>query len=186
MGELDELLTARLRMRRWRGCDREPLAAINCDPFVMEHFPAPLTRAQSDELIAEIESHFERHSYGLWALQERTSGELIGFTGLEVVTFQARFTPAVEIGWRLARSAWGHGYASEAALAAPGAGFERAGLDQVVSFTALANERSQAVMRRIGMSHDRSDDFEHPGVPPLHSLSRHMLFRITAAEWARR
>lgn len=186
MAELEELLTARLRMRRWRDSDREPLAAINCDPLVMEHFPAPLTRAQSDELIAEIESHFERHGYGLWALQERTSGELLGFTGLEVVSFQARFTPAVEIGWRLARAAWGHGYASEAAVAALGDGFERAGLDQVVSFTALANGRSQAVMRRIGMSRDPAEDFEHPGVPPLHSLSRHMLYRITAAEWAAR
>lgn len=186
MGELDELLSARLRMRRWRDSDREPLAAINCDPLVMEHFPAPLTREQSDGLIADIESHFERHGYGLWALEELASGELIGFTGLEVVSFQARFTPAVEIGWRLARSAWGCGYASEAALTALGAGFDRAGLDQIVSFTALVNERSQAVMQRIGMSHDRSDDFEHPSVPPLHSLSRHVLYRVTAAEWAQR
>jgi ribosomal-protein-alanine N-acetyltransferase len=170
-------------MRRWTGTDREPFAALNADPQVMEHFPAPLSRAESDALIDRIEARFDESGFGLWALEVAATGEFIGFAGLSVARFQAHFTPAVEIGWRLARSAWGHGYATEAALRALGYAFDDAHIDEVVSFTSVLNVRSQAVMRRIGMSRDPSGDFEHPLVPEGHRLRRHVLYRITAVRW---
>jgi RimJ/RimL family protein N-acetyltransferase len=104
-----ELSTERLRLRRWRGEDRAPFAELNADPEVMEFFPAPLSRKESEALIERIESGFERHGFGLWALEPLGSGELVGFAGLAVPGFEAHFTPAVEVGWRLARRAWGNG-----------------------------------------------------------------------------
>lgn len=149
----------------------------------MEHFPGLLSRRESDELIERIEAGFEANGYGLWALELRASGELLGFTGLAMTTFDAPFTPAVEIGWRLARTAWGKGYATEAAQAALGFGFEEVGLSEIVSFTTVANARSRAVMDRIGMSHDAAEDFDHPGIPAGHPQRRHVLYRI-AAPWS--
>ncbi len=175
-----ELLSERLRLRRWRPEDSESFAALNADPAVMEHFPAPLDRGASDALIATIEADFERHGFGLWALEPREGGELLGLTGLEVPSFEAHFTPAVEIGWRLARPAWGYGFASEAAAAALSYGFDELGLDQVVSFTAVGNARSRAVMERLGMSRDPREDFDHPSLPAGHPLERHVLYRISA------
>src|SRR6185295_13487217 len=136
------LETQRLKLRRWSGDDREPFAELNRDAEVMEHFPAVLTSAQSDDLIEAIEAGFEVHGFGLWALELRESGEFIGFAGLAVPGFEAHFTPAVEVGWRLARSAWGKGYATEAGRAALAFGFERAGLDEIVAFTTVGNQRS--------------------------------------------
>ena len=150
---------------------------MNADPEVMEHFPATLTPDESDAAIDRIEAHFEEHGFGLWALQIAETGQFIGFTGLAVPGFEAHFTPAVEIGWRLARPAWGHGYASEAARRALAAAFTTYGLAKVVSFTSVDNIRSQAVMRRIGMTHDPADDFDHPRLPPGHRLQRHVLYR---------
>ncbi|UBU16574.1 GNAT family N-acetyltransferase [Nonomuraea gerenzanensis] len=170
--------TERLIMRRWREADREPFAAMNADPEVMEHFPAPLTRAQSDELVDKIEAQFDRLGYSLWALEVRESGEFIGFTGLALQTFEAPFLPAVEIGWRLARPAWGHGYAIEAARRAARYAFEQAGLDGIISMTAVSNVRSQAVMRRLGMTRDPAEDFDHPRVPEDSPLRRHVLYRL--------
>lgn len=144
----------------------------------MEHFPAPLTRAQSDELVERIEAGFEEHGFGLWALEARERGEFIGFTGLAVPGFEAHFTPAVEVGWRLARSAWGNGYATEAGRAALSFGFERAGLEEIVSLTTAGNERSRAVMERLGMSRDPADDFDHPTIAPGHPQRPHVLYRI--------
>ena len=160
-----------------------PFAALNSDPVVMEHFPEPLTRAESDVFVDRIEERFESQGFGLWALEvvdpERPV-EFIGYTGLNPPSFEAHFTPAIEVGWRLARTAWGHGYASEAALAAVRHGFEVSGLDEIVSFTTIANVRSQAVMRRIGMTHDPSDDFDMPTLPVTHPMRRHVLYRLRA------
>lgn len=181
----EELLTARLRLRRWREEDREPFAAINADERVMELLAGTLTRARSDAFLEEMEAHFDAHGYGLWALELRESGELIGLTGLNTVAFEAHFTPAVEVGWRLAHLFWGHGYASEAAGAALRFGFERAGLEEIVSMTSVPNVRSQAVMRRVGMHRDRGDDFVHPLARPKY-LQRHVLYRLRAEEWAAR
>jgi RimJ/RimL family protein N-acetyltransferase len=153
-------------------------AAINSDPAVMEHFPGTLTREQSDGLVERIEAGFEANGFGLWALEVRASGEFIGFTGLDVPEFEADFMPAVEVGWRLGRSAWGNGYATEAARAAVSFGSEEVGLDEIVSFTTVANQRSRAVMERLGMSHDPADDFEHPSLPPGHPQRPHVLYRL--------
>jgi ribosomal-protein-alanine N-acetyltransferase len=172
-----ELEAARLRLRRWREEDREPFAAINADPRVMEFFLAPLSPRESDELLERIEAGFEMHGFGLWALEPRDGGDLLGFTGLAVPEFESRFTPAVEVGWRLAAPAWGHGYATEAARAALDFGFERVGLEEIVSFASDVNLRSRAVMERLGMSHDPADDFDHPGIRAGNPLRRHVLYR---------
>ncbi len=155
---------------------------MNGDLEVMEHFPEPLSHEESDALVKRIEAGFEANGFGLWALEVRGSGEFIGFTGLAVPGFEAHFTPAVEVGWRLARSAWGLGYATEAATAALEFGFGEAGLSEVVSFTSIGNTRSRAVMERIGMTHDPDDDFDHPDLPEGDPLRRHVLYRITVGD----
>ncbi len=163
-----------------------PFAKLNSDPEVMEHFPARLSSAQSEDLIEAIEAEFEVNGFGLWALELRESGEFIGFTGLSVPAFEAHFTPAVEVGWRLARSAWGEGYATEAGRAALAFGFEQAGLDEIVAFTTTGNQRSRAVMERLGMSHDSADDFDHPRIPAGNPQRRHVLYRQVPARSNRR
>jgi ribosomal-protein-alanine N-acetyltransferase len=174
-----ELRTGRLVLRPWRPADRAPFAALNADPEVMRHFPAPLSRAESDALADLIEEWMARDGWGLWAVEvPGTRGGFIGFTGLARATFEAHFTPAVEIGWRLARSAWGHGYATEAAGAAAAFAFGTLGLEELVSFTAVGNERSRAVMRRLGMTHDPAEDFDHPLVAAGDPLRRHVLYRL--------
>ena len=140
------LTTDRLLLRRWRDDDREPFAALNADPVVMEFFPSTLTRAASDALVDRIEQHFDEHGFGLWAVEVTAGAPFIGFVGLSVVPFDAHFTPAVEVGWRLAREHWGRGYATEGARAALAFAFGDIGLAEVVSFTAVANRRSRAVM----------------------------------------
>lgn len=177
---MDELETERLVLRRWRDSDREPFAALNADPEVRRYFPDLLTREQSDASVDRIEAAFERDGFGLWALEVRDRGEFIGFTGLAPVDFEAHFTPAVEIGWRLARDAWGNGYATEAALRVVDDAFGRLGFDEIVSFTAIDNAPSRAVMERIGMSHDPAEDFDHPKLPLDHPLCRHVLYRLRA------
>ena len=150
----------------------------------MEHFPAPLSRPESDALIDEFEHRFDPRGFGLWALERRDNGEFIGFTGLAAVPWTAHFTPAIEVGWRLAPEAWGHGYATDAAREAVRFGFEDAGLDEIVSFTVPANVRSRSVMERLGMTHDPLDDFDHPRLPMGHPLRRHVLYRLDHARWA--
>ncbi len=112
-----------------------------------------------------------------------TDGAFLGVTGLSRPSFEAPFTPAVEVGWRFAREAWGHGYATEAAKAAVEFGFETLGLREIVSFTVPANERSWRVMERLGMKRDPVDDFEHPRLPEGHPLRRHFLYRLRASDW---
>jgi RimJ/RimL family protein N-acetyltransferase len=177
-----EVLTERLLLRRWRPQDREPFAAMNADPEVMEHFSELLSRRQSDALVDSIEAGFERRGFGFWALELRESGEFVGFTGLAVPRFEAHFTPAIEVGWRLARQAWGNGYATEAGRASLAQGFERHGLAEIVSFTSARNLRSQAVMARLGMSHDPADDFDHPLLAADDPLRRHVLYRVRRPE----
>ena len=170
------LRTDRLVMRGWRETDREPYAAMNADPRVMEHFPGTMSRPESDAHVDAIAEHFARRGYGLWAVEVPGEAEFIGFVGLNVPRFEAHFTPAVEVGWRLVPESWGHGYATEAAREAVRFGFEDAGLAEIVSFTAPANERSQAVMRRLGMT--LHGHFEHPRVPAGHPVRPHVVYRI--------
>jgi ribosomal-protein-alanine N-acetyltransferase len=178
--------TERLILRRWREEDREPFAALNADPLVMEFFPEPLSRAASDELVDRIEADFVRLGFGLWAVEIAGVAEFVGFVGLSEPTFTAHFTPAVEVGWRLARAFWGYGYASEAAAASVAFGFGSARLDEIVSFCVPENRRSRRVMERLGMTNDAADDFDHPRVPIGHRCRRHVLYRLERAEWAER
>jgi RimJ/RimL family protein N-acetyltransferase len=173
-----ELRTSRLRLRQWHDDDLESLAALNADPEVMRYFPETMTRAASDELAARQRALIDERGWGLWALEAETG--FVGFVGLSEPRFDAHFTPAVEVGWRLARRAWGFGYATEAARAAVDHGFARLGLREIVSFTTVRNEPSRRVMERLGMTHDPADDFDHPLLPAGHPLRRHVLYRLRA------
>jgi len=178
-----EIETARLLLRRSRDADREPFARMNADPVVMEHFPARLSREESDRFLANIKAHFERHGFGLWAAELRATGEFIGFVGLAVPGFEAPFTPCVEIGWRLDAAHWGRGLATEGAGAVLRHAFEVLGLEEIVSFTVPANMRSRRVMEKLGMTHDALDDFDHPSLPALHPMRRHVLYRLGRGTW---
>lgn len=176
-----EFETERLRARRWRDGDREPFAALNADARAMAHFPAPLSRAQSDALVDRIEAGFDERGWGLWAVEERASGAFIGFVGLSIPRPDLPFSPCVEIGWRLARAFWRRGYATEAARGALRVGFERLALPEIVSFTAAPNLPSEAVMMRLGMVADGT--FEHPGMAAGHPLRLHTLYRLSREVW---
>ncbi|MCD5994781.1 GNAT family N-acetyltransferase [Pseudomonas sp. CDFA 602] len=178
-----KLDSARLLMRQWRDDDLPEFAAMCADPHVMRYFPEPLSRLESAALIGRIRGHFAELGFGLWALERKDNGAFIGFTGLNVVSFEDRFTPAVEICWRLAREHWGLGFASEAAWTVLGCGFERLKLDEIVSLTAVCNEPSQKVMQAIGMHHAVSDDFDHPLLPQGQPLRPHVLYRINRQQW---
>ena len=170
--------TERLLLRQWRHEDREPFARLNADPEVMEFFPAPLSRAESDAAADGNERQIEEHGWGLWAVEVVATGEFIGFTGLWQVPDDYPFVPAVEVGWRLARSNWGQGFATEAALAAVEFGFRDLRLDEIVSMTSVGNLRSRRVMEKLGLTHDPADDFDHPRIPEGHPLRRHVLYRV--------
>lgn len=172
------MLTRRLRLRQWSDTDLEPLAALNADPVVMRHFPTTLAPAESAAMLDRMRSRLAEEGWGLWALEIRNTGEFIGLTGLAIPRFDADFTPAVEVGWRLARRSWGQGYATEAARAAVAYGFDELELDEIVSFTTVANLASRAVMERLGMTHDSADDFDHPLLAEHHPLRRHVLYRL--------
>lgn len=173
-----QIETDRLLLRTWRAADREPFALMNQDPAVMEYFPAVLSRNESDALADRIKDHFARHGFGLWAAELRGSGEFIGFVGLSVPRFEAAFMPCVEVGWRLRRSFWGQGLASEGARAAVQFAFDGLLLKEVASFTVPANLRSRRVMEKLGMSHDPADDFDHPLIAEGHPMRRHVLYRL--------
>jgi RimJ/RimL family protein N-acetyltransferase len=175
------LNTSRLTMRRWRSSDLEPFAAMNADPEVMRYFPAPLDRAASDAFVARIESRFDERGYGLWALEVSATGVFIGFTGLNPMPDGVPGTGGTEVGWRLARSAWGQGYATEAGRAALELAFNSAGLPEVWSLTAEVNAPSIAVMRRLGLSYVTTA--LHPALDPTSELAPHVFYRIRAAEY---
>jgi RimJ/RimL family protein N-acetyltransferase len=177
-GRGPELRTERLVLRRWRDADREPFAAMNADSVVMEFLPRVLTRAESDDFVDRIEAAFEERGWGLWAVEVVERGAFAGFVGLWPADFEAHFTPAVEIGWRFAAPFWGQGYAPEAARAVLQFGFEQLGLQEIVSFTAVINERSQRVMQKIGMTSDPAEQFDHPRPDVPERLRRHVLYRI--------
>jgi RimJ/RimL family protein N-acetyltransferase len=173
----DRLETARLVLRRWTDADRAPFAAMNADPEVMRFFPGTLSAQQSDALADSIDAGFAHNGFGLWAVQVREGSPFIGFTGLAPLNPLVPYA-GIEVGWRLARSAWGQGYATEAARASIAYGFDVAGLPEIVSVTAEVNAPSRAVMRRLGMVHDPAEDFDHPVLPEGSPLRRHVLYRL--------
>jgi RimJ/RimL family protein N-acetyltransferase len=177
-----EPTTGRLRMRRGRASDRAPFAAMNADPDVMRYFPALLDRAASDASIDAWMAAFDERGWSNWAVETRAGGEFIGFVGLSIPKRVLPFSPCVEVGWRLDKAFWGRGYATEAAEEALRIGFEAIGLEEIVSFTTLANRRSRAVMERIGMR-DAHEDFDYPTIPEGHPLRPHCLYRLGRAAW---
>jgi RimJ/RimL family protein N-acetyltransferase len=181
---IPRITTARLLLREWQPQDRAPFARLNADPRVAEHLGNLLDRAESDALLDQFVARWAVDGYGVWAVERLDDGAFLGFTGLSPVLFNAPFAPATEIEWRLVPEAWGRGYATESARAALQFGFESRGLEDVVSFTVPANVRSRAVMERLGMTRDPSDDFDHPGLPPGHKLRRHVLYRLSREGWA--
>jgi RimJ/RimL family protein N-acetyltransferase len=175
-GRFDRLQTDRLVLRRWQDSDREPFAALNGDPETMRYFPATLDRAASDAMIDRIEAGFDRRGYGLWALEVVATGEFIGFTGLNPMPDGVPGAGGTEVGWRLARGAWHQGYATEAARAALGVAFDGAGMPEIWSMTAILNEPSQAVMRRLGLTEVAR--FDHPNVPAGHPIQPHVTYHL--------
>jgi len=175
--------TQRLLLRPWRDEDREPFAVMNADPQVMEHFPGVMSRDASDALVDRIQEHWAELGWGLWAVEVPEVAPFIGFVG--IARQDAPGWPVVEVGWRLARPFWGRGYATEGAEQALAFGFGTLDLGEIFSFTVPQNTRSRAVMERIGLHHDPPDDFDHPRVDAAHypQLVRHVLYRITQAEW---
>jgi RimJ/RimL family protein N-acetyltransferase len=172
-----DLRTGRLRLRAWRDADRDVFARLNADPRVMQYFPAPLTRHESDGLADRLARHVEAHGWGLWAVEVDGVAPFAGFVGLGRPRFEAHFTPCIEIGWRLAAEYWGRGYATEGGHAALEFGFGDLALPEIVSFTTETNTPSRRVMERLGMTRDPADDFDHPGLPAGHRLRRHVLYR---------
>ena len=173
--------TERLMLREWRDDDRAPFAAMSADPAVMEFLRAMPTRAACDQWIDYQIAHQVEHGFCLWAVENSATGTFLGAVGLLRVNFDAPFTPAVEIGWRLAREAWGRGIATEAAQAALAFGFDRLGLGEIVAYAAAANQASQNVMRKLGMIRDQASDFDHPRVPPDSPLRREVFYRMARA-----
>lgn len=172
-----QLRTERLLLRQWRDEDLWDFVAMNADPEVMEHFVAPLTAEQSAEMMGRQQSLLDAGHPALFAVELWATGTFIGFIGLSTPSFAAPFTPCVEVGWRLVRSEWGHGYATEGADAALKYGFVTLGLPEIVSFTSAGNARSRAVMERLKMTYDPADDFDHPSLPADHPLTPHVLYR---------
>jgi RimJ/RimL family protein N-acetyltransferase len=180
--------TERLILRNWEDRDRELFHRINSDEQVMEFFPFRRDRAATDAKMDEFRTWIAKDGYGFTAAEIVATGECIGFIGL-FDTDHLPFLPAgtFEIGWRLAPEFWGKGYVTEAAEAWLAYGFETLGLGEIISFAVADNRRSIAVMERLGMSADPASDFDHPGVPDSHpALKRHVLYRLSRADWEQR
>lgn len=150
---------------------------MNADVRVMEHYPAPLSRPQSDAFVATVDATWAQHGFGLWVIERRDDTAFLGYAGLWPVPESVPVRPRVEVGWRLAAEHWGRGYATEAARAALSFAFVDLGLDEVVSFTSTSNTRSIAVMQRLGMTRDPDGDFDHPALPGGHRLRPHLVYR---------
>jgi RimJ/RimL family protein N-acetyltransferase len=180
---IPRLATARLLLREWHERDREPFAALNADPRVAEFLGKPMDRAASDALVDRIVGHWASDGHGQWAVERVEDGRFLGFVGLTAPSFETAFTPCVEVGWRLAAASWGHGYATEGARAALRFGFDDLKLDEIVSFTTVANVRSRAVMERLGMTCDPADDFDHPRIAVGNPLRPHVLYRLARDAW---
>ncbi len=174
------LETSRLILREWRDTDVAPFAKLNANQRVMQHLPGTLSYEESAQMVKRIKTHFEKHGFGLWAVEIKDEQQFAGFIGLSVPKFTAHFTPCVEIGWRLDLPFWNQGYASEGARAALEFGFTQRHLNEIVSFTVPANGASRRVMEKIGMSY--IENFDHPTMAEDHPLKKHVLYRITRME----
>ena len=170
------LSTERLGLRKWKDSDIESFAMMNGDEDVMKFFPKTLSHSETLEMVERIKSHFDRHNFGLYVVEEKLTKQFIGFTGFSIPQFDAFFTPCVEIGWRLKKEFWGRGLATEAANACLKYGFETLNFDKIVSFTSVLNITSEKLMKRIGMT--LIGNFEHPNIEKNNPLCRHVLYQI--------
>lgn len=180
---LNKFESDRLILRSWNSSDVEPFLAMNQDDRVVEFLAGKMTKAQVEDFIFQANDHIEKYGFGLWALELKENGKLIGFTGLKYQDFAASFLPAFEIGWRLAFEYWGKGLAFEAAQKNLAIAFDEFKLDHLVSFTAVKNLRSQKLMQKIGMKRDLNGDFLHPKLAKNHHLSKHVLYRIARQDY---
>jgi RimJ/RimL family protein N-acetyltransferase len=170
------IATDRLVLRPAVDTDRDAIAAMNGDARVGAWLGGVRSRAESDAFVDRVQAHEAEHGFGFWVVECKTSGRVVGMTGVWWVPSEMKMPPAVEIGWRFHPEAWGQGYATEAAKAALSYGFETLRLPEVIAFTARTNLASQSVMRRIGMSHDMARDFDHPGLAESDPLRAHVVF----------
>jgi RimJ/RimL family protein N-acetyltransferase len=178
--------TERLLLRRWTARDRAPFAALNGDAAVMRHMLRALTPLESDAMILRFEDRWQSDGVGFAVAERSADAAFVGMVGLSRLRLPELGPPidgALEVGWRLAPAYWGRGYATEAARAWLGYGFDRLGMDEIVAITSAANLPSQAVMRRLGMRPDPARSFEHPALPPGDPLSPHLLFAIGRDAW---
>lgn len=170
--------TSRLLLRRWKASDLEPFSDMGQDPEVMRHFPKYLTREECETMIRDrIEAHFDRYGFGLWAVERIDDSLFLGFVGLAHVSYACPIEDKVEIGWRLARHAWGRGFAYEAASAAMQFGFEQLALDQIVAMTVVGNQRSRHLMEKLGMARVPELDFDHPWIEEGHLVRPQIVYR---------
>jgi RimJ/RimL family protein N-acetyltransferase len=179
----DHLDSKRLILRTWEEGDREPYFRLASDPVVMQYLGSPATREEADAWINRHRAQLTELGFAYWAVELRETRQLIGAVGLSRVRYEAHFTPAVGVGWRLAQEFWGHGYASEAAEAVLRYGFEKLQLEHIVAVTVPANIRSQQVMQRLGMNRSIEDEFDHPRLPEGHPLRRCVLCRMSRQDW---
>ena len=182
MIQIIEPKTERLQLRQWKSSDRAPFAAMSADPQVMEYFTDTLSRSESDAIVDKCQSLIAEKGWGVWAVELIDSKEFIGIIGLHIPSADLPSSPCVEILWRVARSHWGYGYATEAATAALKVGFEQLGLQEIVSFAVLSNHRSRAVMEKLNMN-DSCEIFEHPDVPASSHLRKHCVYKISRKAW---
>ncbi len=176
------LETERLILRDWKDEDIAPFARMNADPIVMEYFPRRLDEKATARLVGRFQDHFEKHGYGPYAIELKKTGEFIGFVGLHDVEFQAAFTPATEIAWRLDYGHWGQGYATEAARAVLDLAFNQLSLKEIVAFAVYDNEAAIHIMEKLGMKRDPKGDFDYPALAADHPLSKCVLYRLTAKD----
>lgn len=176
--------TDRIILREWQENDLKPFTKLNADPLIMEYFPRVLEESGSKRLFKHFQEHFKKHGYGLYALENKTSHEFMGFVGLNKIEFDAPFTPATEIAWRLDYEYWGKGYATEAARAVLNHAFKTLKLDEIVAYCVYDNDRAIHVMEKLGMKRDPKGDFDYPKLPKGHPLGQHILYRLKKKDYA--
>jgi RimJ/RimL family protein N-acetyltransferase len=175
---MNELETNRLKLRQWLPSDYAPFAELNTDLQVMKYFPNTLSQTESNASAKKMETIISNQGWGFWAVELKSRNSFIGFVGLHQAEVELPFSPCVEIGWRLSKKYWNNGYATEAARSALKFAFEILKLKEVVSFTSLKNQRSEALMQRLNMI-NTNQNFQHPKLPIGHQLREHVLYKIT-------
>jgi len=170
-------------LRGWREEDRAPFAAMSADAVVMEHFPSTLSTDEAAAVMNNLQAGLEQRGFGFWALELPGEVAFGGFLGISPVPSEMPFAPATELGWRMARPLWGRGLATEAATAVIDRAFGELGIDELVAYTAVGNERSRRLMTRLGMVRDPAEDFSHPRLPAEHPIAAHVLYRLPEGGW---